>query len=96
MKLDYVNIQYIPFQGNWEGLPKRFRTKFSKISNAREQLSHPWRTFHFGENAETINAYVHRIRQVAAMLGYGEPLILEVFTNTLPHICIGYYSALRT
>ena len=25
-----------------------------------------------------------RIRQVATLLGYGEPLILEVFKNTLP------------
>ena len=28
--------------------------------------------------------YVNRIRQVAAVLGYGEPQILEVFRNTVP------------
>ena len=31
-----------------------------------------------------IDAYVHRIRQVANILGYQEPQILEVFKNTLP------------
>ena len=31
------------------------------------------------------NTYVNRIRQVAAMLGYGEPKILEVFENTIPN-----------
>ena len=28
--------------------------------------------------------YVTQIRQVATLLGYGEPQILEVFKNTLP------------
>ena len=40
--------------------------------------------FHFNENAETIDAYVHCIRQVANLLGYQDPQILEVFKNTLP------------
>ena len=31
-----------------------------------------------------IDAYVNRIRQVANLLGYQEPQILEVFKNTLP------------
>ena len=31
-----------------------------------------------------IDAYVTHIRQVAALLGYGKPQILEVFKNTLP------------
>ena len=39
---------------------------------------------HYDENVETIDAYVSRIRQVAALLGYGEPQILEVFKNTVP------------
>ena len=33
---------------------------------------------------ETIDSYVHCIRQVATLLGYEEPHILEVFNNTLP------------
>ena len=32
----------------------------------------------------TIDGYVTQIRQVATLLGYGEPQILEVFENTLP------------
>ena len=43
-----------------------------------------WRSFSFDENTETIHAYVTHIRHVAALLGYGELQILEVFKNTLP------------
>ena len=43
-----------------------------------------WRSFTFDENTETIDSYVIRIKQVANLLGYGEPQILEVFKNTLP------------
>ena len=49
-----------------------------------EQLFHAWRSFNFDENTETINSYVMWIRQVATLLGYGEPQILAVFKNTLP------------
>ena len=38
----------------------------------------------FNENTETIDSYVMQIRQVATLVGYGEPQILEVFKNTLP------------
>ena len=55
-----------------------------KLGNTREQLFHAWRSFTFDENTETIDSYVIRIRQVATLLGYGEPQILEVFKNTLP------------
>ena len=41
-------------------------------------------SFHFDENTETIDTYITHIRQVAALSGYGEPQILEVFKNTLP------------
>ena len=47
-------------------------------------MFHTWRSFNFDENTETIDAYVTEIRWVATLLGYGEPQILEVFTNTLP------------
>ena len=43
-----------------------------------------WRSFSFDENTETIDTYVTHIRQVTALLDYGEPQILEVFKNTLP------------
>ena len=58
--------------------------KTYKVSNTREQLFHAWRYFSFDEKTETIDAYVTCIRQVASLLGYGEPQILEVFKNTLP------------
>ena len=69
---------------DWQGLQNLFRQQYSKIGNTREQLFHVWRSFSFDENTETIDAYVTHIRQVAALLGYGELHILEVFKNTLP------------
>ena len=57
---------------------------YSKLGNTCEQLFHAWRSFTFNENAETIDSYVTCVRQVATLLGYGEPQILEVFKNTLP------------
>ena len=47
-------------------------------------MFHAWRSISFDENTETIDVYVTCIRQVAALLVYGEPQILEVFKNTLP------------
>ena len=61
-----------------------FRQQYSKIGNTREQLFHMWRSFHFDGNTETIDAYVHCIRQVANLLGYQELQVLEIFKNTLP------------
>ena len=73
-----------PINVDWQGLQNLFRQQYSKIGNTREQLFHAWRSFNFDENTETIDAYVTDIRQVATLLGYGEPQILEVFKNTLP------------
>ena len=50
-----------------------------------EQLFHAWRSFHYSKITETLDTYVTRIRQVAALLGYGEPQILEVLKNILPN-----------
>ena len=74
----------IPIIVDWQGLQNLFRQQYSKIGNTREQLFHAWISFNFNENTETIDAYVTSIRKVAALLGYGEPQILEVFKNTLP------------
>ena len=35
-------------------------------------------------DTETIDAYVHHIRQVTTLLGYQEPQIIEVLKNTFP------------
>ena len=68
----------------WPQLQNIFRQRYSKLGYTCEQLFHAWRSFTFDENAETIDSYVTHIRQVAALLGYGEPQILEVFKNTIP------------
>ena len=68
----------------WPELENLFRQSYSKLGNTCEQLFHAWRSFSFDENTETIHSYVTRIRQVAALLGYEEPQILEVFKNMLP------------
>ena len=51
----------------------------------RDQSFHAWRSFHYDANVETVDAYVTCVRQVAMLLGYGEPQILEVLKNTLPN-----------
>ena len=73
-----------PINADWEGLQNMFRQQYSKIGNTREQLFHAWQSFHFDESTEAIDAYVNHIRQVAKLLGYQEPQVLEVFKNTLP------------
>ena len=73
-----------PINIDWQGPHTQFRQQYSKIDNTREQLFYAWWSFHFGENTETQDAYVTCIRQVATLLGYGEPQNVEVFKNTLP------------
>ena len=68
----------------WPQLQNLFRQSYSKLDNTHEQLFHALRSFTFNKNAETIDSYVTCIRQVATLLGYGEPQILKVFKNTLP------------
>ena len=65
----------------WPQLQNLFRQRYSKLGNTHEQLFNAWRSFNFDE---TIDSYATQIRQVATVLGYGEPQILEVFKNTLP------------
>ena len=83
VRLWYESLR--PIVEDWPALQEQFRQQYSKIGNAREQLFHAWRSFHYDENVEMIDSYVNRIRQVAAMLGYGEPQILENFKNTIPN-----------
>ena len=73
-----------PVEVDWTGLQEHLRQQYSKFGNTREQLFHMSRTFHYDENVETIDSYVHRIKKVATFLNYGEPQILELFKNTLP------------
>ena len=73
-----------PIVVDWIGLQECFRQQYSKFGNMWKQLFHVWRSFHYDENTEMIDAYVNRIKQVAVLLNYGEPQILELFKNTLP------------
>ena len=84
-RLWYQSLE--PINVDWQGIQNLFRQQYSKIGNTRKQLFHTWRSFNFNANTETIDACVTHIRQVATLLGYGEPHILEVFT---PQNCIGY------
>ena len=43
-----------------------------------------WSSFHFDENTETLDAYATHISQVAALLCYGKPQVLEVFFKNTP------------
>ena len=81
-RLWYESLRLIVL--DWNGLQNQFRQQYSRIGNTREQLFHAWRSLHFDKNTEMLDAYVTHIRQVAALLGYGKPQILEVFKNKLP------------
>ena len=79
-----------PIVGDWTGLQECFRQQYSKFGNTREQLFHVWRSFHCDENAEMIDAYINIMKQVAALINYGDPQILELFKNTLLVNYIGF------
>ena len=67
----------------WPALQNKFRWQYSKKGNTPKELFHAWRTFKFDENTDTIDSYVLRMSQVAAVLNYGEMQILENFKSTL-------------
>ena len=73
-----------PFNVDWQGIQNVFKQQYCKISNARKQLFHAWRSLYSDEGTESIDTYIICIRQVAGLLGYWEPQILEVLKNTLP------------
>ena len=61
-----------PLDNDCPALQNRFRWQYSKIGKTPEQLFHARRTFKFDENTDTIDSYILRMSQVAAMLNYGE------------------------
>ena len=71
-------------QLDWEALNDCFQQQYFKFGSTREQYFHAWRSFQFDENTDTIDSYMHKVKQVATLLNYGEPQILELFKNTLP------------
>ena len=79
----YVTLE--PLAMTWTELQNMIRHQYSKIGNRREQLFYSGRSFHYDENVETPDAYVIKIKQVARLLGYEDPQVLEVFKNTVPN-----------
>ena len=71
-------------QLDWEALQDHVQQQYSKFCNTREQHFHAWRSFQYDENTDTIDSYIHKVKQVVALLNYGEPQILDLFKNTLP------------
>ena len=69
-RLWYESMRLI--ESNWQRLQVLFRQLYSKIGSMREQLFHGWKSFHYDENVETLDAHVAYIRKVAMFLGYGE------------------------
>ena len=84
-----------PIVVGWTGLQEWFRQQYSKFGNTSEQLFHVWRSFHYDENTETIDAYVNRMKPVAVLLNYGESQILELFKTHYLVNYIGFYVQLN-
>ena len=77
-------------QLDWQTLRDCFLQHYSKFGSTREQYFHAWRSFQFDENADTIDSYIHKVKQVAVLLYYGEPLILDLFQKYLAQQTILY------
>ena len=73
-----------PIDVDWNALLECFRQQYSKFGSSREQYFHMWRSFRYDENEDTIDSCILKVKQVASLLNYGEPEILELFKNTLP------------
>ena len=83
-RLWYETLNVQQQQLDWAGLQEKFRQQYSKFGNTREQYFHAWRSFQFDEATNTIDGYIQNVKEVAALLDYGEPQFLELFKNTLP------------
>ena len=64
-RLWYETLRLI--QIDWTTLQECFWQQYSTFDSTREQYFHVWRSFHYDENVETVDAYVNRITQVAAL-----------------------------
>ena len=74
-----------PIEMDWNALQECFREQYSKFGSSREQYFHVCRSFHYDENTDMIDSYIPKVKQVASLLNYEEPEILELFKNTLPN-----------
>ena len=57
-----------PKEIDWMALQECFRQQYSKFGSTREQYFHVWRSLHYDENTDTIDSYISKIKQVAALL----------------------------
>ena len=74
-----------PLDMDWNALQTCFRQQYSKFGSSSEQYFHMWRSFHHDENEDTIDSYILKVKQVASLLNYEKPEILELFKYTLPN-----------
>ena len=81
-RLWYETLGAVQF--DWAALQEYLQQQYSKFGSTKEQYFQVWRLFHYDENTDTIDSYISMAKQVAALLNYGEPQILELFKNTLP------------
>ena len=83
-RLWYESLNIQQQQLTWQVLQDRFRQQYSKFGNTSKQYFHAWRSFQFEEATNIIDSYIQKVKQVAALLDYGDLQILELFKNTLP------------
>ena len=81
-RLWYETIRHANVE--WPLMQECFRQQYSMFGNTREQYFHIWRCFQFDEATDMIDGYIYKVKQVAALLDYGDPQILELFRNTFP------------
>ena len=67
-RLWYETIRHVNL--DWPTMQECFRQQYSKFGNTREQYFHVWRSFQFDEAADTIDGYIYKVKQVAALLHY--------------------------
>ena len=53
---------------DWPMMQEYFTQQYSKFGNTREQYFHIWRSFQFDETTDTIDGYIYKVKQVAALL----------------------------
>ena len=66
---------------DWPTMQEHFRQQYSKFGKTREQYFHIWKIFQFDEAIDTIDGYIYKVKQVGALLDYGDLQILELFKN---------------
>ena len=73
-----------------------FRQQYSKCGNTREQYFHVWRYFQFDEATDTIDGYIHKVKQVAAFLDLVNHKYWSCLKTHCPADCIICYIKLIT